>query len=67
MRGLEARRAATLVLLLLIAGASVLAHGPFGLGALRLGGVNLLWWYVAVVAPFAGATVTVLALLARRT
>jgi hypothetical protein len=66
MRSLETRRAATLVLFLLITGAGVLAHGPFGLGALRLAGVSLLWWYVAVVAPLVGAAVVVAAFLARR-
>jgi hypothetical protein len=66
MRSLEARRAATLVLFVLIAGAGVLTHGPFGLGALRLAGVSLVWWYVAAVAPLAGAAVVVAAFLARR-
>ncbi len=67
MRSLEARRAATLVLLVIIAGAGVLAYGPFALGTLRVGGVSLIWWYVAAVAPMAAAALALAALLVRRT
>ena len=55
------------VLLALIAGAGVLAHGPFALGALRIAGVSLLWWYAAAVAPLVAGAVVVAALLVRRT
>lgn len=66
VRSLEARRAATIVLLALIAGAAILAHGPFALGALRVAGVSLLWWYAAAAAPVAAAVVVVAALMVRR-
>jgi hypothetical protein len=54
------------VLLVLIAGAGVLAHGPFALGALRVAGVSLLWWYAAAAAPLVAAAVVVAAFLVRR-
>jgi hypothetical protein len=54
-----------MVLLALIAGAAVLAHGPFGLGSVRLAGVSLLWWYAAVAAPVVAIGAAVAALLVR--
>jgi hypothetical protein len=63
---LRARRAAVIVLLALIAGAAVLAHGPFGLGSVRLAGVSLLWWYAAVAAPVVAIGAAVTALLVRQ-
>jgi len=48
--------------LLLLAGAFVLATLPRGAGAVRVGGLSLLWWYALVAAPLAaaGATAAVL-------
>jgi hypothetical protein len=54
------------VVLLLIAGAGVLATLPFGPGAMRIGSLNVLWWYGAVVGPLAATVVTIGALLPRR-
>ncbi len=45
------RRTAILVLLVLLAGAPLLALAPAAPGAVRLAGVSLLWWYVGLVAP----------------
>lgn len=46
----------------MLAGSFPLVFGPFDVGAVRLSGVSLTWWYVGVVAPVAAATVTALAL-----
>jgi hypothetical protein len=45
---------AAVVLLVLLAGAPALALSPGRVGAIRVGGVALLWWYVCVLLP-AGA------------
>jgi hypothetical protein len=42
-------------LLVLVAGGLALALAPFDLGALRLAGLSLLWWYVGLLAPAAAA------------
>lgn len=55
-----------MVVLILLAGAGVLATLPHGAGAMRIGSLSLLWWYAAVVAPLVGAGVTAGALLGRR-
>jgi hypothetical protein len=47
-------------LLGLLAGSIVLMAAPGNPGALRLSGVSLLWWYAAVVAPFAAILLVVL-------
>jgi hypothetical protein len=50
------------VVLLLLAGAGVLASLPFGAGAMRVGSLSLLWWYAVIGGPLAVAvTVGVLA------
>ena len=48
------------VLALLLAGHAFLAVGPFHLGAVRIGGVSLLWWYGGAVAPLLAAAVALL-------
>jgi hypothetical protein len=48
------------VLALLLAGHAFLAVGPFHLGAVRVGGVSLLWWYGGAVAPLLAAAVALL-------
>jgi hypothetical protein len=53
------------VVLLLLAGAGVLATLPFGAGAMRVGGLSLLWWYAVVGGPLAAAAVTTGALASR--
>jgi hypothetical protein len=45
------RRAAIAALLLLVAIAIALPLMPGTPGTLRIGGVSLLWWYAAVLAP----------------
>jgi hypothetical protein len=59
------RRIGIVVVLLLLAGAGVLATLPRGAGATRVGALSLLWWYAAVVGPGIAAAVTVAALLPR--
>jgi hypothetical protein len=59
------RRVAIVTLLLLLAGASVLALAPFDAGAVRLAGVSLLWWYTGVIAPAVAVILTALALAGR--
>jgi hypothetical protein len=53
------------LLLVLLAAAVVIALGPAAPGAVRVGGVSVLWWYVGVLAPLA-ATVVAIAWLVRR-
>jgi hypothetical protein len=52
----DARRAGVVVLLLLLAGAVAAAAFP-QLGAVRLGGVALAWWYGVVAAPLVAALI----------
>lgn len=49
------------VLLALLAGAAALALGPRDPGAIRVGGVSLLWWYGAAAAPVVAALVALAA------
>lgn len=58
----DARRAGVVVLLLLLAGAVVLAALP-GLGAVRVAGVALAWWYGVVAAPLLAVLTTALVLM----
>jgi hypothetical protein len=60
------RRIGIVLLLVLLAVAPLLALAPAAPGAVRLAGVSLLWWYVALVAPLS-ATLLALALLLRHT
>jgi hypothetical protein len=53
------------VVLLLLAGAGALATLPRGAGAMRVGGLSLLWWYAAVVAPGTVVAITAAVLLPR--
>lgn len=53
------------ILIALFAVGLALAHAPLDLGAVRLAGVAVLWWYAFAAAPVAGALVTA-ALLSRR-
>jgi hypothetical protein len=59
----DARRAGILVLVVLFAGGLVLARAPGDLGAVRLAGVSLLWWYSALVAPGVAVALAVALLL----
>lgn len=47
----DPRHAGLFTLLVLVAGGVALALAPFDLGAIRLAGISLLWWYVGLVAP----------------
>jgi hypothetical protein len=56
------RRLAGLALGLLLAGMALLVLGPFDLGAVRVAGVSLLWWYGGVVGPAAAVLLTIVLL-----
>ena len=43
---------------LVLAGVALLALGPFDVGAVRVAGVSLLWWYGGAVAPVLAALLT---------
>jgi hypothetical protein len=58
------RRRAIVVLIVLLAGAPLLALAPAAPGAVRIAGVSLLWWYVGAAAPLV-ATAVAIAVLAR--
>lgn len=57
------RRAALAALLVLLVGAPLLALAPAALGAIRVAGVSLLWWYVGIVAPLLATAITVTVLV----
>lgn len=63
-----ARRVGVLILLVVLGGAFLFAFGPRAVGAVRLAGVSLLWWYAGLVGPVVagGATALVLLLAGRR-
>jgi hypothetical protein len=57
------RRTAITALLVLLAGAPLLALAPAAPGAVRVAGVSLLWWYVGAVAPLLATAVAIVALV----
>jgi hypothetical protein len=57
------RRAAILALLVLLLGAPLLALAPASPGAVRIGGVSLLWWYAGLVGPVLASIVGLVALV----
>ena len=57
------RRTAITALLILLAGAPLLALAPAAPGAVRVAGVSLLWWYVGAVAPLLATAVAIVALV----
>ncbi|MBI2206050.1 MAG: hypothetical protein HYU41_19600 [Candidatus Rokubacteria bacterium] len=59
------RRAATLTLVGLVAGAVVLPLAPLDLATMRLGPLSLTWWYAAAT-PVVAALVAVAALVLHR-
>ena len=59
------RRTAIAVLLVLLAGAPLLALAPAAPGAVRVAGVSLLWWYTGLVAPLLATAITIAALVRR--
>jgi hypothetical protein len=66
MSVLRRRRTAIAALLVLLAGAPVLALAPAAPGAVRVAGVSLLWWYVGVVAPVLSTGIAAVCLVRRR-
>ena len=59
------RRTAIAVLLVLLAGAPLLALAPAAPGAVRVAGVSLLWWYTGLVAPLLATAITITVLVRR--
>ena len=53
------------MILVLLAGGAVLTVLPSGVGAVRVAGLSILWWYAVVVAPVVAVLVTVAVLLRR--
>lgn len=66
MSGPRRRRAAIVALLVLLAGAPLLALAPAVPGAVRVAGVSLLWWYAGVVAPVLATGIAIACLVRRR-
>jgi hypothetical protein len=66
MSAARGRRTAIALLLVLLAGAPLVALAPAAPGAVRVAGVSLLWWYAGVVAPLAATAIAVAALLRGR-
>ncbi|RPH82695.1 MAG: hypothetical protein EHM88_08815 [Candidatus Rokuibacteriota bacterium] len=60
------RRAAIVALLVLLAGAPLLALAPAVPGAVRVAGVSLLWWYSALVAPVLATGIAIACLVRDR-
>jgi hypothetical protein len=60
------RRTAIAALLVLLAGAPLLALAPAAPGAVRVAGVSLLWWYAGLVAPLLATAVAIVALVRGR-
>lgn len=61
----DSKRRGILALLALLAGALLLAIAPMHLAEVRMGGVSVLWWYVALVAPITAAAIAVISLVRR--
>jgi len=59
------RRTAIAALLVLLAGAPLLALAPAAPGAVRVAGVSLLWWYTGLVAPLLATAITIVVLVRR--
>lgn len=64
--GLVPKRGGQLGIGLLLLGLPVLTLGPAEVGTIRLAGVSLVWWYVAVLAPILSVLITLLATLQSR-
>jgi hypothetical protein len=65
MRPVTNRSGAALVLLLLLVSGPLALSLPGEIGAVRLAGVSLIWWYEGLVAPCAAALVALRCLPAR--
>lgn len=58
------RSAAGVLLLLLLLGFPLLSLLPNDVGAVRLAGVSLLWWYGGLLVPVLAGVIAVIALAA---
>jgi hypothetical protein len=59
MRAVTTRASAALLLLLLLVSAPLVDALPNQVGAIRLAGLSLLWWYEGVAVPILAALVAV--------
>jgi hypothetical protein len=59
MRAVTNRAKGVLTLLLLLAGFPLIGALPHQLGAIRVAGLSLLWWYGGVAAPIAAWIIAV--------
>jgi hypothetical protein len=57
------RRTAIAALLVLLVGAPLLALAPAAPGAVRVGGMSLLWWYTGLVAPLLATVIAIVVLV----
>jgi hypothetical protein len=55
----DARRVGVVILVVLFAIGLLLAHAPRDLGAVRVGGVGLLWWYSTLAGPLVAVLVVI--------
>lgn len=59
MRAVTKPATGILLLLAVLAGVPLVACLPNQIGAIRLAGLSLLWWYGGVVAPVLGVLIAV--------
>jgi hypothetical protein len=59
MSAARGRRTTIALLLVLLAGALLLALAPAAPGSVRVAGVSLLWWYVGAAAPLAATAIAI--------
>jgi len=62
MRAVTKPATGVLLLLVLLAGFPLVAWLPNQVGAIRLAGLSLLWWYGGVIAPILAVLVAVASL-----
>ena len=63
MSASRGRRTAITALLVLLAGAPLLALAPAAPGAVRVAGMSLLWWYAGVAAPLLATGLAIIVLV----
>ena len=63
MSASRGRRPAITALLVLLAGAPLLALAPAAPGAVRVAGMSLLWWYAGVAAPLLATVLAIIVLV----
>jgi hypothetical protein len=59
MRVVMTRSAAAILLLVVLAAFLVIAALPHQIGAIRIAGLSLLWWFGGVIAPVLAAIIAI--------